>query len=392
MSFGFGQWLMRRSLRQLGGLGVAGSMAIIGGAIGLRQRHLRTTPVVIAAEQQIKAADSVRALLGSAVASTSGVVGGYTDPVGGTACITLPVMSETGVRAVARVEAEAEWLVVSAQAEARGEAPPAPAKSESCRWLLRHLEVELEAPPAAANASASAHAITLYSLPRNAALSPWAPSREPSAMPRWLRALLPEPSAVAQAEATPRLLFVGAAAVSAHALVFARLHRRMITEQMLRRAESMLNLPETAGGVHDALARRAFELAIEASGPEGAQRVVRSSGAPLYGHADATRVLAFTSLKNQSELFFKAERSAAAASRPHAKPAARGVQQRPSGEQWTVVQIAMAPTEAYSRRLATLPADANETALLETMLSVEMQPLELGMLDRQVVVPTRSRR
>ena len=298
---------MRRSLGQLAGFGVAGSVAIVGGALALRQQHLRSSPVVAAAEQQLCAAEAVRGLLGSSVASTSGVVGGYTDPVGGTACITLPVVSEGGVRAVARVEAEAEWLVAQAQADARGEPPPSIAKAESCRWLLRHLELELEAPPSAANASADGRALTLYSLPRNAPLSSWAPSREPSSLPRWLRALLPEPSAVAQAEVTPRLFFVGAAAISAHAVVFVLLHRKMATEQMLRRAETMLTLPETSA--HVALTGRAFEIAADAAGPELAKRIVRSEGAPLYGHADAKRVLAFTSLRNQHELFFKAERA-----------------------------------------------------------------------------------
>ena len=375
-------WIMRRSLRGLAGIGVAGTASIIGGALCLRQVHLRSSPVVEAAEQQLRAADAVRVLLGSAVVSTSGVVGGYTDPVGGTACVTLPIVSEGGVRAVARVEAEAEWVVAQAHAEARGETPPEPTKAETCRWLLRHLEVELEAPNSAPNASASSTALTLYSLPKNTPLSAWAPSRAPSALPRWLRALLPEPSAVAQADNTPRLIAVGAMAISAHLLVFVMLHRRMITEQMLRRAETMLTLPETP--THAALADRAFELATSAVGPEAAKRLMRSAGAPLYGHSDGKRVLAFTSLKTQQEFFFKAERFFPAA--PSQSQRARGAQQ-PSKEEWTLTHVAVAPTINYSQRLAKLPADANEMALLETMLSVETQPLEVGMGNRHVVVP-----
>lgn len=375
-------WIMRRSLRGLAGIGVAGTTSIIGGALVLRQVHLRSSPVVEAAEQQLRAADAVRELLGSAVVSTSGVVGGYTDPVGGTACITLPIVSEGGVRGVARVEAEAEWVIAQAHAEARGETPPEATKAETCRWLLRHLEVELEAPNSASNASSSA--LTLYSLPKNTPLSAWAPSRAPSVLPRWLRSLLPEPTAVAQADNTPRLIAVGVMAISAHILVFVMLHRRMITEQMLRRAETMLTLPETP--THDALAGRAFEIATSAMGPEAAKRLMRSAGAPLYGHSDDKRVLAFTSLKSQQEFFFKAERFVP----PTTAQSQRARAQQPNKEEWTLTHVAVAPTINYSQRLAQLPTDANEMALLETMLSVETKPLDVGMGNRHVVVPLRG--
>ena len=391
-------WLMRTSLRQLAGFGVAGATAIVGGALGMRQLHLRNSPVVDAATQQLRSADAVRELLGSAVASTSGVLGGYTDPVGGTACITMPVVSEGGVRAIARVEAEAEWLVKRAHAEARGETPVEHPKGETCRWLLRHLEIELDCPkPADGTSSSGSNATTvLYSLPPNAKLSSWAPSREPSALPRWLRALLPEPSAVTENEASPRLLVVGAFAIAAHAFVFGRLHRRMINEKMLRRAETMLTLPESS--THEALAQRAFEIAAEAAGTERITSYVRSSGAPLYGHATASKVRAFTSLRSQQEFYFQAERTQAkkTAQKVHAQPAQR--QQKnaapavaAAGEEWTLTAVSVAPTEFYSKKLAALPQDADEAALLKTILSVEMQPVELGLSDRKVVVRARTR-
>lgn len=377
---------MRRSIKELAMFGATGGAVLVGSSLALRQYHLRNSPVVTAAEQQLHAAEAVRGLLGSTVVSTSGVVGGYTDPVGGTACITLPVISEGGIRAVARVEAEAEWLVAQAQAEARGEAlPPAP-KPENCRWLLRHLEIELEAPSTAVNSDG--HALTLYSLPRNAPLSPWAPSRAPSVLPRWLRALLPEPSAVAQAEAAPRLVACGFIVFTAHAVAFSRLHRKMVTEQMLRRAETVLALPDSP--IHAALATRAVELAAESAGPDVGQRLVRSAGAPVYGHANSKRVLAFLSLRDDQELFFKAERSAAAA-RPAASSRGHAKQSRqpppPPKEEWTLVHIGVAPTDSFSRSLAQLPADAGELALLETMLTVEVRPFPLGPHGRQVVVP-----
>jgi len=372
--------LMRTSFRQLAGFGVGGGVAIIGGALCLRQWHLQSSPVVEAAVQQIVAADAVRHLLGSSVASTSGVFGGYTDPIGGTACITMPVVSEDGVRAIARVEAEAEWLIQKVHAEARGENPAEPMKSETCRWLLRHLEVQLEGSP---EGSSDGTAV-LYSLPCNTSLSPWAPSRAPSLLPRWLRSFLPEPAGVVHSEASPRLLAVGVMVICAHATVFGMLHRRMINEKMFRRAEQLLALPDTV--THNALARRALEIAVEAVGPASSSRAVRTSGTSMYGQSTASRVLAFTSLDNHHELFFKAERAPLRGRSPHARRS-----QQPAGEEWTLTHVSMGPTDVYTKRLATLPADADEVALLETILSVEARPLDTSSLNRQVVVPVAAR-
>ena len=108
------------------------------------------------------------------------------------------------------------------------------------------------------------------------------------------------------------------------------------------------------------------------------------------------RVIAFTSLRNHHEFFFKAERSApnAAASRAriHSQHA-RGSRQSQAGEEWTLTQISVAPTEAYAKRLAKLPEDANEAALLETILGVQTQPLDKYVHERsrQVVIPNRRR-
>jgi hypothetical protein len=370
-------FLMRTSLTQLVRLGVGGGVSIVGGALALRQQHLHSHPVVEATAQQLRAAQAVEKLLGSAVASTSGVLGGYTDPIGGTACITIPVVSQGGVRAIARVEAEAEWLVQRAQAEARGEEPAAPTKGETCRWLLRHLEIER------ADTHATGETPTvLYSLPPNAPLSPWAPSRSPSASPRWLRALLPEPQGVVQSELTPRLILVGACTVALHAIVFGVLHKKMLNEKMLRRAETMLTLPETPA--HTALATRAMELVAEVA-PDGARKMVRHAGAPLYGHATSARVMAFTSLTNQQELFFSAERSATQASSRVRSQHARSPQQRP-GEEWTLTQLSVGFSSAFAKRLERLPADADETALLEAVLSVQTRPIDVGLLDRRVSV------
>ena len=62
-----------------------------------------------------------------------------------------------------------------------------------------------------------------------------------------------------------------------------------------------------------------------------------------------------------------------------------------AGEEWTLTAVSVAPTEFYSKKLAALPQDADEAALLKTILSVEMQPVELGLSDRKVVVRARTR-
>ncbi|KOO32756.1 hypothetical protein Ctob_011398 [Chrysochromulina tobinii] len=121
------RWLLGPpgDFRRLGAFGVFGGAGIIGAALGFRQSHLRSSPIVDAAAQQVRSAEAVRTLLGGPVASTSGIVAGYIDLMNGTAVITLPIVSEAGVRAEARVEAEAEWVVLGAEARARGEEPPA---------------------------------------------------------------------------------------------------------------------------------------------------------------------------------------------------------------------------------------------------------------------------
>ena len=180
----FQRWLFGApgDFRRLGAFGVTGACVIVGGALSYRQRHLRSSPIVDAATAQVTSADAVITLLGGRVASTGGMVGGYTDPVQGTAVITVPIVSESGVRAIARAEAEAEWVGLKASAEARGEAPPEhQVVAENCRWLVRHLEVELVEPPASSpnlSDDAPSSSLVLYSLPANVPLSAWAPDRE----------------------------------------------------------------------------------------------------------------------------------------------------------------------------------------------------------------------
>lgn len=273
------------SFKRLAAFGVAGGCAIVGSAIGVRQYTLSSCPIVEATSAQLRSADAVTAFLGSAVASTDGIVGGYLDPVKGTAVVTLPIVSENGVRAEARAEAEAEWVVRHTEAVARGEVPPEPVRSLACRWLIRHLEVTLEAAESEAPEAASNNVLTLYSLPRNVPLSPWAPNREPSRFPRWLRALFPNPNAVSDSEAMPRMVAVGAAVLLMHSLGFMVIRKRMIAERAIKRAEKTLKLSPTPTLI--TLRNAAIETASKAPNSDGVTTPVKlEQDAVCYGHTN----------------------------------------------------------------------------------------------------------
>lgn len=371
------KWIMGGSVARIGGLGVGVGAGVLAASLGFRQYHLQNSPIVEAAKSQLQSADAVRHLLGSDIASTSGFVGGYTDPVQGTAAITLQVMSQGGVRAIARVEAEAEWVQLQAEAQQRGEEPPTPAKAGNCRWLLRHLEVEL-LDSAVASGAAGEHSLTLYSLPSRIELSPWAPSREPSRLPHWLRALLPEPSGVTQSEAFPRVALVAGASILMHFVVFMRLHRRLVTEKALRRAEELLALPETP--TLKALYARAIELAQQAKVDRAA--VVQQAGAVLYGKATDTVVIGYTALSDSRELFFKAEKLGT-------KSPSGKIGGGRRNDDWVITHVAVEDTTLYSGRLAKLPNTANAEEMLAVLASSPAQPLDLGILDRRVSPPRR---
>lgn len=367
----FQQWLMRGSIARAAGVGVGVGTTIIGVGLQFRQNHLRNSPITEAAQQQLKSADAVRQLLGSNVASVSGFVGGYTDPLQGTAAITLPIVSEGGVHALARVEAEAEWVKAVVEAKARGEEPPTPVKAETCRWLLRHLEIELLDPPPNASASADGarpRSVTLYSLPAQLPLTAWAPSREPSRFPHWLRGLLPEPTAALDSEAWPRLVGVASISIALHFVAFLMLHRKMVAERALRRAESLLALPETP--TIKALATRAMELAQAAKGEKAP--ITQQAGAVLYGKTTDKAIIGYTALSNRQELFFKAEKL---------EPTRGGVRRA----DWMITHVAVENSAIYAGRLAKLPETADAETMLESLASVPgVQPLDLGTFDRRV--------
>ena len=223
------QTLASVSIRQVVGIcGAAGGIAV-SAALVIRQNNLKTHAVFRTAAEQLQQAEVVRQLLGDGV-STSGIAGGYIDPIEGTAVITLPLSSASGTCGYARVEAEAEW-VANQVADPSGDEASPEVKAKA-RWLLRHLEVSVDGrsdgvPPkphlpnedtddddnvttigsgsGTANHSATISAsmsgpYVLYSTPANAALSGWAPPRTPPRfgtlpVPRWLSWLIPQVTA-----------------------------------------------------------------------------------------------------------------------------------------------------------------------------------------------------
>lgn len=412
------RWLLgpKGDYSRLIGFGVGGSASIIGAALTFRQWHLRSSPVVEAAKRQLHEADQVRQLLGGPVLSSSGMVGGYSDPLQGTAVVTIPIVSEGGVRATARAEAEAEWVVRRAEASARGERPPEPNKMDKCRWLVRHLDVTIDSPAA----GAPDKPVTIYSLPANIELSPWAPSRERSAwLPGWVQALLPNPSGVRRDEAMPRMLAVGTAAVAMHAAAFLVLRKRMRAEKALRRAEALLLLPETRG--LSAMRDAAVKLAHETLSPtQGA--VERQAGSVLYGRAAANEVVAYTALQDQKELFFRAQLvggSGVAHQRDGSTPMRAPEQARPasptpsggtsadaqhraggrrhrgggarghgggrresSRHEWVFTHVSIQPTVLWSEALIRLPPTSTADEYLEALLAVEAPSIPIN--DRRV--------
>ena len=68
-------------------------------------------------------------------------------------------------------------------------------------------------------------------------------------------------------------------------------------------------------------------------------------------------MLAFSSLTNGRELFFKAERTAATPPVRARSRQARAGGSPPSGERWALVELSMAPSDLYSERLSQLPPE-----------------------------------
>ncbi len=230
-------------------IGLTGLTAV---GLHLRQRELRGHPVCASASQQLKASDAVRGALcggdgGGASVLVNGPIGGYIDPSGGTAVLTLPLTARRGDttgRGLARVEAEGAWL----------------SRKEGFddRWLLRHLEVTREG-------AADEAPTVLYSLPPTAPLPPWAPSRE-SAVPHDLRAYFPDFSFFMQTDEGRKVAAALAAVVAMNAAAFAVLRGRVGRVATIRPVESALKIEPTPKIA--ALLNRALTAAQPAGGGE----------------------------------------------------------------------------------------------------------------------------
>ena len=202
------------------------------------------------ASQQLKASAAVRGALcgGDGVGASvlvNGPIGGYIDPSGGTAVLTLPLTARRGDttgRGLARVEAEGAWL----------------SRKEGFddRWLLRHLEVTREG-------AADEAPTVLYALPPTAPLPPWAPSRE-SAVPHDLRAYFPDFSFFMQTDEGRKVAVALAAVVAMNAAAFAVLRGRVGRVATIRPVESALKIEPTPKIA--ALLNRALTAAQPAGG------------------------------------------------------------------------------------------------------------------------------
>lgn len=219
-------------MRALTGACTAAGAAVVGCAVAIRQQTHRNHPVFAAACDQLKHSEVVHQLLGGGEVSTRGAVGGYSDIMGGTAVLRIPLSSSSCSGIVyARVEAEAEWVGKPSEAED----PTPPEHRVHSRWLLRHLEVQ---PP-----DLSASPVVLYSIPAKSSPSPWAPSREPSSLPETVRNLLPNLHTMLRDSDTHSFVLTLAIAIAANAGAFAYLHRRARGLERASQVMEMLRLP-----------------------------------------------------------------------------------------------------------------------------------------------------
>jgi len=327
----------------------------VAAAITLRQYHLRTNDIFAAAQKQLLHAASVRELLGAEVVSTKGVVGGYVLPIMGTAVLTFPVNAENGASAIARVEAETEWLGVAEEERTLEQV-----RSMSPRWVLRHLEVDFPA------ARGDAGPLVLYSLPPRAPLAPWSPLREEegSWMPRWLRDLVPVHAACR--DPNMQKLFLGFCAIMAmHTGTYVYMRGPMARNRAIQMVRESLVLQEDKAGVPALreVAMNAAAIAARQQMPRGNERavsfVVRS---PLLGVVEPKSAIICTSLDQAKsaklELLFKSTRES-------------------ERDAWTLTHISVHDLEAIAQMFAQTDGDADDARDALRKLAKESPTLPL---------------
>ena len=283
-------------------------VALVSGGFAFRQYHLRQSVICESAVEQLKSADAVVRLLGGQIVSTRGVIGGYMDPLNGTAVLTIPLLSESGAQGIARVEAEAEWVgqpdeEILAQMR-RG--------VSNARWQFRHLEVELQ-PTVQAVAvepdsflGAEAGPLVLYSVPQRLPLSPWNPPRT-GRLPRWVRDLFPT-HGLGQDDSSLKLIQASGAMLVIHIVAFFYLRHQMLTSQRAKAAQVHLLLKEST--TLRKLCERAASIAIneQAGGTTTPLSLITTNA--RYGVVGKSDLVAFTTASSEEHLvlLFAAER------------------------------------------------------------------------------------
>ena len=313
--------LLHGDWRTVLGVGFGTTGLMMGGALAIRQKTLRESSVFAAASQQLSSADAVRDMLGSEVVATGGIVGGYLDPIKGTAVLTIPLEAASGVATVARVEAEAEWVGGS---EAEQQASP----KAMDRWLLRHLEVERPAASAAVGASTptdgasaaavagSAEPLVLYSLPARVPLSQWAPPPRPSIRgwepPRWCGALFPW-WGVGTDDDFKRLGGAALVAFGMHLGAFLALRARARRAEAFAAVQGAIRLRETPA----LLELRDAALTTALRGRPDLARPAAGSSSLVHGAVDESSLRAYTlcavdpKTEGQTDVVFTAARASA---------------------------------------------------------------------------------
>ena len=281
-------------------LRLTGACALAGGTIGgagmwLRQRSFREHTVFKAACEQLQDAAAVRELLGEGPVSTAWTVGGYFDSLGGTTVFEISLTGAGGAKAIARVEAEAEWVGAHGGATVTSSAME---QKYASRWLLRHLELQPEA--------RRESPIVLYSTPPIMPLPPFAPSREPRWLPHSIGGLFPNLKGDTFAY---QLMIGGAIVLTAQAMLYARFR---YNDGAARAAERVQELMAVHGGEALAAIRAEAIRAVSAG-----VKMAPAEKAKFYGRVSTEYVAALTPIVHANasrptprDLLFAAEKSA----------------------------------------------------------------------------------
>jgi len=228
-----------------------------------------------------------------------GVVGGYLDTLHGSAVLTIPIRasSGSGPQIIARVEAEADWVRTTAE-----EVRPIERRAAPVRWLLRHMELEVEGSPPE----------ILYSLPAHRPQSPWAPGHGPFLIPRPLRAAVPEMSGLLKDPGAMQALVLSGALMLMNALgyIYVRGHGRRRKEFEMMCTKMSIPLSRRIVMLREQAAKMVNKAAAERNASRG--RISLSSKSllvkniaddlPIYGSVTPELTRAFSMVNTNGGL------------------------------------------------------------------------------------------